>query len=136
MNKKRLQTLAGMLNENTMFISNGIHQPQPFGVISIHPDMPVDLQYGEDSDSATMMHTYDQEDFSEMFENEEDEVGMVKADIEIMLADLEHLHTMLCHLHEAGTDVNFPHWWQSKIVIAKDYVGKATDYLDQEMANQ
>lgn len=145
MNKQRLQTLAGMLNENTMFISNGIFEPQTFGQAQISPANGIHLtsstypssvevaDFDDDYETEHSMHTYEERDFSPPFEGEEDELEMVKTDVAIMLDDLEDLHKLLCHLKDSGQDVNFPHWWQSKIIMAKDYIGKATDYLAQEL---
>ena len=36
-------------------------------------------------------------------------------------------------LEASGQEVDFPHWWQSKIVLAKDYIVKAKHYIRAEL---
>jgi hypothetical protein len=31
-------------------------------------------------------------------------------------------------------EIDFPHWWQAKIVLAKNYLTGAKDYLDSALA--
>lgn len=128
--KKRLQTLAGLLKENFSI---------PVGVISSVPAVGLDNPFitGEDNynNLAYLDNRFNNhhDDPSILFKENEDELGMVKADVSIMLKHLENLQHMLNRLEEHDHDINFPHWWQAKIVLAKEYISKADDYLSQEL---
>ena len=62
----------------------------------------------------------------------DDEPGMIKQSVfEISEYALE-LYKLLDQYDKMGQEVDFPHWWQSKIVKARDYIGKAKHYLEFE----
>ena len=64
--------------------------------------------------------------------HKDDEKGMLSADLYHIGKSAVDLHKMLKQLPE---DADFPHWWQAKIVKAKDYIQGAKDYLDAELNN-
>lgn len=62
----------------------------------------------------------------------DDEPGMLKQSaFEISKYALE-LYKLLDEYDKTGKEIDFPHWWQSKIVKARDYIGKAKHYLEFE----
>lgn len=62
----------------------------------------------------------------------DDEPGMIKQSVfEISEYALE-LYKLLDQYDKMGQEVDFPHWWQSKIVKARDYIGAAKHYLEFE----
>jgi hypothetical protein len=62
----------------------------------------------------------------------EDEIGMLIGDLLTMERSVTELKNILTNLSSSGK-VDFPHWWQSKIVKAKDYVLIANEYLKSEL---
>lgn len=42
------------------------------------------------------------------------------------------LYKQLNKYDKMGGEVDFPNWWQSKVILAKDYISKAQHYLDFE----
>jgi hypothetical protein len=42
------------------------------------------------------------------------------------------LHDALDKYDDMDTEVDFPNWWQSKLILSKDYLQKAYHYLDSE----
>lgn len=115
--KKRLQKLAGILNENFLVMGNGLMTTPSLGMSS---DVP-----------AYTSQRYGEPDIE--IGHEDDELGMLKSDVGTMCDDLKDLYDILCDLHDHGKEIDFPHWWQGKIILAKDYIAKATDYLKQEV---
>ena len=63
---------------------------------------------------------------------EEDEVGMILGDLMTMERSVQELKSALMTLGNMG-EVDFPHWWQSKLVKAKDYLLAANEYLQNEI---
>ncbi len=109
--KRRLQTLAGILNESYSLVNTSI-TPTPSVFMSPAPE-----SHGADVEIG----------------HQDDELGMIKSDVGVMCDDLTELYDLLCDLHKHGKEIDFPHWWQSKIVLAKEYISAATDYLKQEV---
>ncbi len=62
----------------------------------------------------------------------DDEVGMLMGDILSIERSITDLKNMLISLDSLG-EADFPHWWQSKIVKAKDYLIAANEYLQNEI---
>ena len=62
----------------------------------------------------------------------DDEVGMLLGDLMTLERSVMELKSILMNLSSMG-DVDFPHWWQSKIVKAKDYLIAANEYLQNEI---
>ena len=61
----------------------------------------------------------------------DDETHMLKKDLYRLAKYSAELYKML-DKYDGETEVDFPHWWQSKIVKAKDYMVSAKHYLDGE----
>jgi hypothetical protein len=64
--------------------------------------------------------------------HQDDEPGMLKGDLYRIGKYAMELYQMMDSLEGKG-EVDFPHWWQSKIVKAKDMVVGAKHYLDFEL---
>lgn len=71
--------------------------------------------------------------------NEDEDIGhtdnekrMLSDDLYIIGKSAVELHRMLKDLPD---DSDFPHWWQSKLVKAKEYISGAKDYLDATLNN-
>ena len=76
--------------------------------------------------------------FDGMFEDtdlghQDNEPGMLRADLSIIERYAEELGEMMKEFDEMNTEIDLPHWWQSKIIKAKDYIVGAKHYLRAEL---
>lgn len=62
----------------------------------------------------------------------DDEAGMMMGDLYKIAEYASELHDMMMDLKEKG-GYDFPHWWQSKIVIAAHNISAAYHYLEHEL---
>ncbi len=65
--------------------------------------------------------------------HKDDEPGMLKADVYRIGKYAMELYKMLDKFDKMDNEVDFPHWWQSKISKSKDMIVSAKHYLDFEM---
>jgi hypothetical protein len=65
--------------------------------------------------------------------HQDDEPGMLRADLSIIERYAEELGEMLAEFDGNGEEVDFPHWWQAKIVNAKEDMIAAKHYLRSEL---
>ncbi len=74
------------------------------------------------------------EDLSEDIDlgHQDNEPGMLKGDLYKIGKYSMELYQMMDDLEGQG-EVDFPHWWQSKIVTAKNMISGAKHYLDFEL---
>ena len=63
---------------------------------------------------------------------DDDEAGMMMGDLYKIAEYASELHDMMMDLKEKG-GYDFPHWWQSKIVIAAHNISAAFHYLEHEL---
>jgi hypothetical protein len=63
----------------------------------------------------------------------DDEPGMLKANVYDIGKYALELYKMLSKFDKMEGEVDFPHWWQSKIIKAKDYISSAKHYLEFEV---
>ena len=63
----------------------------------------------------------------------DDEPGMLKADLYRIGKYAMELYKMVDKFDEMDSEVDFPHWWQSKITKSKGMLVSAKHYLDFEM---
>jgi len=76
--------------------------------------------------------------FDGMFEDtdlghQDNEPGMLRADLSIIERYAEELGEMMKDFDEMNTEIDLPHWWQTKIIKAKDYIIGAKHYLRAEL---
>jgi hypothetical protein len=64
--------------------------------------------------------------------HQDDEPNMLKADLYRIAKYASELYQMMGKYDDMPSEVDFPHWWQSKIIKAKDYMVSAKHYLDGE----
>jgi hypothetical protein len=64
--------------------------------------------------------------------HQDDEPHMLKGDLYRIGKYAMELYQMVDRFEEMGGEVDFPHWWQSKIIKAKEMVSSAKHYLDFE----
>jgi len=69
--------------------------------------------------------------------HEDDEPGMLKNELARAAKMAAMLYKKVDAYGKQAEEVDFPQWWQSKIIKAKDYLQGAFDYLDgEEMISQ
>ena len=64
--------------------------------------------------------------------HQDDEPNMLKSDLYRIAKYAMGLYKMVDRYDDLPGEVDFPHWWQSKIIKAKDYMVAAKHYLDGE----
>tara|TARA_B110000285_G_scaffold13590_1_gene13427 strand:- start:464 stop:1243 length:780 start_codon:yes stop_codon:yes gene_type:complete len=64
--------------------------------------------------------------------HEDDEPRMLKAELYRIAKYATDLYKMVGDYDEMGGEVDFPHWWQAKIIKAHDMMVSAKNYLDGE----
>jgi hypothetical protein len=64
--------------------------------------------------------------------HQDDEPNMLKSDLYRIAKYASELYKMMGKYDDIPDEVDFPHWWQSKIIKAKDYMVSAKHYLDGE----
>ena len=62
----------------------------------------------------------------------DDEPSMLKKDLYDIITNAAKLYKQLHKYDQGDGEVDFPHWWQSKVIKAKDYIGAAQHYLEAE----
>jgi hypothetical protein len=75
---------------------------------------------------------------SKMFEDtdlghQDNEPGMLRADLSTIERYADELGEMMKEFDEMETEIDLPHWWQAKIIKAKDYLVGAKHYLRAEL---
>jgi hypothetical protein len=63
--------------------------------------------------------------------HQDNEPHMLKSDLYRIAKYAAELYKMMDKYNQGG-EVDFPHWWQAKIIKAKDYIVGAKHYLDGE----
>ena len=64
--------------------------------------------------------------------HQDDEPNMLKSDLYRIAKYAMELYKMMDKYDDMPGEVDFPHWWQSKIVKAKDMIASAHHYLEGE----
>lgn len=62
----------------------------------------------------------------------DDEPGMLKQYAFDTAEYAAKLYKLLHHYEQMGDHVDFPNWWQQKVMMAREYISKATHYLEFE----
>jgi len=69
--------------------------------------------------------------------HQDDEPGMLKNELARAAKMAAMLYKKVDAYGDTGKEIDFPQWWQAKIIKAKDYLQGAFDYLDgEEMVGQ
>lgn len=64
--------------------------------------------------------------------HQDDEAKMMKSDLYRVAKYAAELYKMLDAYDDMPNEVDFPHWWQAKVIKARDYMVSAKHYLDGE----
>lgn len=65
--------------------------------------------------------------------HQDNEPHMIKSELYVMAKKASELYKMIDSIDNMG-EIDFPHWWQAKIILAKNYLTGAKDYLDGALA--
>ena len=65
--------------------------------------------------------------------HQDNEPRMIKGELYQIAKQATELYKMIDSVDNMG-EVDFPHWWQAKIVLAKNYLQGSKDYLDSALA--
>ena len=65
--------------------------------------------------------------------HEDNEPHMLKSDLYRIGKYAMELYQMVDQFEGMGEEVDFPHWWQAKIIKSKDMIVSAKHYLDFEL---
>jgi len=65
--------------------------------------------------------------------HQDNEPHMVKGELYQIAKQASELYKIIDSVDNMG-EIDFPHWWQAKIVLAKNYLQGAKDYLDSALA--
>ena len=65
--------------------------------------------------------------------HQDDEPGMLRADLSVIERYAEELGELMQQFEEMNAEIDLPHWWQTKIIKAKDYLVGAKHYLRAEL---
>lgn len=72
------------------------------------------------------------EDIDRELGHTDDEPGMIASDLSIIERYARELREIV-EAEGAKGETDFPHWWQSKITLAKENIVKAKHYLRAEL---
>ena len=64
--------------------------------------------------------------------HQDDEPNMLKSTALEIMEYGKKLYDKLDYYDDMENEVDFPNWWQSKLIISKEYLQKAYHYLDSE----
>lgn len=85
------------------------------------------------------LENLDMEDDEDMMQedldlgHQDNEPGMLKGDLYKIGKYSMELYQMMNDLENMGSEIDFPHWWQSKVITAKNMISGAKHYLDFEL---
>ena len=65
--------------------------------------------------------------------HQDNEPGMLMSDVSVIERSAEELGEMMKSFEEMDGEIDLPHWWQTKIIKAKDYLVGAKHYLKAEL---
>lgn len=66
--------------------------------------------------------------------HQDNEPHMLKKDLYRIAKYASELYIMVNEFDNKGMEVDFPHWWQSKVIKSKEMLISAKHYLDGELA--
>jgi hypothetical protein len=65
--------------------------------------------------------------------HQDNEPRMIKGELYQIVKQATELYKIIDSVDNMG-EIDFPHWWQAKIVLAKNYLQGSKDYLDSALA--
>ena len=93
-----------------------------------------DINMNDIDPNAWVTSPYGQSEMNEDTDigHQDDEPGMLKSTAYEAATFAAKLYKKLAKYDQFDGEVDFPNWWQSKLILSKDYLSKAFHYLDSE----
>jgi hypothetical protein len=114
--------------------TNAYGTPDRQGYGDVHPTRDeVDSPHWKEKEEQMKKEQQMREAVDQELGHTDDEPGMMANDLNVIARYAKDLEEMMRELEQSGQEVDFPHWWQSKIVLAKDYLVTAKHYIRAEM---
>ena len=109
-------------------VFNFVESSNPYDntLVAMVEDIEGDEDSYEDDDEDMMQEDLD-------LGHQDNEPHMLKADLYRIGKYAMELYQMVDGFEEGSEEVDFPHWWQSKIIKSKDALVGAKHYLDFEI---
>ena len=126
-------------NENTLKELYKFLQTQSITLESVNEATPEEEdEFHRNLDKLvhkTFGHSSDEKKMNEDIDigHTDDEPDMLAADLSVIARYASELEEMMGKLETMGDEVDLPHWWQSKVIKAKDYLIAAKHYLRYEL---
>ena len=106
------------------------------GIIDIlkSGEMPKDIEYRKEAIKALASLLRNPSSIKEDMDvgHQDDEPSMLKSTAYESASYAAKLYKKLAKYDQFDGEVDFPNWWQSKLILAKDYLSKAFHYLDSK----
>jgi len=106
------------------------------GIIDIlkSGEMPKDIEYRKEAIKALASLLRNPSSIKEDMDvgHQDDEPSMLKSTAYESAAYAAKLYKKLAKYDQFDGEVDFPNWWQSKLILAKDYLSKAFHYIDSK----
>ena len=106
------------------------------GIIDIlkSGEMPQDIEYRREAIKALASLLRNPGSIKEDMDvgHQDDEPSMLKSTAYESAAYAAKLYKKLAKYDQFDGEVDFPNWWQSKLILAKDYLSKAFHYIDSK----
>jgi hypothetical protein len=95
----------------------------------------LDLDKDGDTEESMKQAAQDRQATNEDLDlgHQDNEPRMIKGELYQIAKQATELYKMIDSVDNMG-EIDFPHWWQAKIVLAKNYLTGAKDYLDSALA--
>jgi len=95
----------------------------------------LDLDKDGDTEESMKQAAQDRQATNEDLDlgHQDNEPRMIKGELYQIAKQATELYKMIDSVDNMG-EVDFPHWWQAKIVLAKNYLQGSKDYLDSALA--
>jgi hypothetical protein len=134
--------LKSNYSEDDYELHIGRGDTHPNAVTLKNPNMESDEELGDlliaAEDQEETDYQADRETYKDYMEedtdvgHQDDEPGMLKSSAFETAQYAAKLYKKLDKYDQFDGEVDFPHWWQSKLILARDYMSAAFHYLNSE----
>lgn len=104
----------------------------PTVLSDVEEELSIRMQAVNDTDQSVINPTEPMNEDIDLG-HQDNEPRMIKGELYQIAKQATELYKVIDSLDNMG-EIDFPHWWQAKIVLAKNYLTGAKDYLDSALA--
>jgi len=137
-------------NADNADMHDAVEELQQNGIIVDETSIDDEIEEGDDEDTPAIDRMYNsdawvkaQQDAQENKEvdtvggdldvgHQDDEPNMLKKDLYDVITYAAKLYKQLDKYDQHDGEVDFPHWWQKKVTLAREYMSAAQHYLEGE----